>query len=45
MKGWYPIAIGLEAVASGFSVSLFVESKRERVARIISNIQRSLKSS
>jgi len=33
VEGWYPIAIGLEAVASGFSGSLFSEKKREREAR------------
>ena len=33
MEGWYPIAIGLEAVASGFFVSFFVKSKKERVAK------------
>ena len=43
MEGWYPIAIGLEAVASGFFVSFFVASKKEREARQKFNNQRSLR--
>jgi len=34
VEGWHPIAIGLEAVASGFFVSFFVESKKERTTAI-----------
>jgi len=43
MEGWYPIAIGLEAVASGFSVSLFSEKKRERATRLSIKLQRTTK--
>ena len=35
MKGRQSVATDLEAVTSGFSVSLFVESKRESVVKDI----------